>query len=85
MTTTWATQYKNAPADTLERWVYYAACYITHRVGESEQHEKAARSVGAYAFEHGCGIWHACWRVLQHSQGECYCSPCRQGSPAEIA
>jgi len=64
----WAKQYQNAPNDTVERWIYLAACCCRG----SEDH---IRAVGQYAFEHGCGIWHAAWE-LGDKQNPCYCTPC---------
>lgn len=71
----WASQYRESSLKTVEGWIYLAACAITCRVGEEEQHERRCREVGRVAFENQCCIWHAVWLTGDPSN-ECYCAPC---------
>ncbi len=71
----WARQYKGSPTNSLEQWIYLAACNVVCRQGQEAEHEEYCRKVGAYAHEHGGGIWHACW-VVSGQKGKCMCVPC---------
>jgi hypothetical protein len=67
----WADEYRDADHDTVEYWIYMAACACRGT-------EERIREVGEYAFNNGCGIWHASWATGKKNY-PCPCTPCTVG------
>lgn len=70
--------YRTAPRDSLEGWIYLAAC---HCKGPDEW----IREVGRIAYTSNCCIWHAAW-VVSGKRGQCECANCvRERTPQPAA
>lgn len=61
---------RSAGIESLEYWMYHAACYVVGCTREM------ARDIAAIAMREGCGIWHAAWLYRGSIPGQCGCAKC---------
>ena len=73
----WATQYRNAPRNSLEGWIYLAACTV-------KGDEFAIREIGRIAYAGGYCTWHASW-IYYGRKGLCHCADCARRRNANKA